>query len=166
MILVMRSRIFVFILALSPSAYAVDTSICPVRIRLGYEDLIPVSEQRLEKLRRNPTVYARAVAAREAVIQTPLDKLQDFSFELAQRKSGVCHYRSGQQALEIYSRDGIDFMRVWLPVGPHQVFTAHVLDRISLRGIRVVYRPTTPLLLKVESRSYAIGWAYSMELIN
>lgn len=156
-----------FLILVSPAVFAVEVSQCPNNVGLGYGSLIPVSEEKIERLRRNPNpeVYRSARKAYETIIRTAPEKYGDLAFRLDESEAGMCRYkRHGgvDGGLEIFSRGGTDFLRVYLPFRGIEVFTNHEIQRLSDRGLRIDYRPTTVIFVKTGGRTYHVGWAYSL----
>ncbi len=165
----MRTILGLLILCSPIVTRAVDTSDCPNSIGISYANLIPASEKRIEGLRRhsNPEVYRLALKAHQTIIRTGPDKLKELAFKFDQGKAGVCKYRRSSGAegrIEIYSRHGVDYLRVYFPFSGIEVYTVHLLERVTERGIKIDYRPTTVVQVKVGSQSYQVGWAYSLSI--
>lgn len=165
----MRTLLGFLILCSPLVTRALDTSQCPNTLNLSYAHLIPASEKRIERLRRhaNPDVYRLALKARQTIIRTGPEMLQNLAFKFDQGAAGICKYRrssEGQGRIEIYSRRGVDYLRVLFPFSGLEVFTVHPLERVTERGIKIDYRPTTVVQVKVGSQSYQVGWAYSLSV--
>jgi hypothetical protein len=165
----MRTLIGFLILCSPLVTHAAGPSRCPNNIEVSYEGLIPVSEQKVERLRRssNPEVYREAVRARDILIRTAPEKVQNLAFKFSEDAGGVCNYKrngGGEGRLEIFARAGTSYLRVFLPFRGLELYTDHELSRLSGRDLKVDYRPTTPIEIKVGSRAYHVGWAYSLSL--
>jgi hypothetical protein len=165
----MRTLIGFLILCSPLVTHAADPSRCPNNIQIGYEGLIPVSEQKVERLRRNsnPEVYREAVRARDTIIRTAPEKVRNLAFKFSEDAGGVCSYKrngGGEGRLEIFARAGISYLRAFLPFRGLEIYTDHELTRLSERDLKAVYRPTTPIEIKIGTRAYHVGWAYSLTL--
>ena len=148
---------------------ALGTSECPASVNISYSILIPASEKRLERLRGhvNPDVYRIALKARQKIVGTVPEKLQNLAFEFERNVGGVCQYvRSNGDVgrIKLYRRRGVEYLRVYFPFPEIEVHTVHVLEKVTERGIKVDDRPITAVRVKIGSQSYQVGWAYSLSV--
>jgi len=163
----MQNLLVLMAFLLSLPAYGIDTQTCPEEIQISYKDLIPMNAQRLERLRRNPEVYETAAKAYQTILRTQPEELADLNYKYTSSERGVCIYKNSRLStapLQIYTRQGSDYLRVTFPLRGVQIYTTHVLKKVSESGVQVKYKPVTPLFVKAGTSSYQIGWAYSVNL--
>ncbi len=151
----------------SVTSHALSEAECPDELTISYVSLIPVPKARIESLRDSagPEVFEQARAAQQAIVDLPPSKLEDLSFNFSNDDGGICRYRRagrGFGKLEIFNDAGSLKLRVWLPIRDFELYTDHAIARLRSKVLRIDYRPTTDLNLKLGPNAYQIGWAYSL----
>lgn len=162
----MQKLIGALIFCFPLAVHALEDSDCPNSIEVSYESLIPVSEQRVERLKRstNAEAYPTAVRARDAIIATQPEKVQGMAFKYSSMESGSCIFRreGGEGHLQISARGETKTLRVYLPFRGLEMYADYPLTRVNGNGLRLEYHPTSPIQVVAGARAYQVGWTYSI----
>lgn len=169
MISLMRQLLVIVALIASSPAFGVETSQCPNTIRLGYEQLIPVSQKHLDRILKSASPETRdlVIKARATIIESAREIYNSLEYKFDKRQSGECLYRTENgrpgKAL-IFTRGKEDYLRVILPFENVDIFATHMLEDFGPDGIEAEYYAAHEIHVRSGNTAYKIGWAYNLEV--